>query len=108
MHKGSLSKPNQWLIEQCQITNFGSITFYIRSGEPDLTRSYRTVRTVRLVGGDNGPRPEASNADFELRGEHLSLLAMLPRLPDGTCVTIKVMYGLPTKSIDIEENHQAA
>jgi len=108
MNKQHLSGPNQWLIEQCQHINFGRITFRIRDGELDLSRPYHTVRTVKSVGGENGPRPEAGSADFELRKEHTALLAKLAQLEDGTCVTLRIAYGLPNSSIDIEEDYQVA
>ena len=108
MDKRHLSPAKRWLIERCQRINFGSITFYARGGEPDLGRSHRVTRTLKLAGGDNGSRPEIARADFELRREHLALLAHLASLPDGTCVKIKLTHGLPGTSIDIEEDHQAA
>jgi hypothetical protein len=108
MDKRSLSGLRQWLIERCQYTNFGSLTFQVRGGEPNLTQPHHISRTIKLVGGDNGPRPEMARTDFEFRQEHIALLAQLARLPDGTCVKVKVAHGLPGISIDIEEDHRAA
>lgn len=107
MNKKRLSEPNQWIIGQCQLVNFGRITFHVRSGEPDLTRTWRTRRTVKLAGGENGPRPEAGLADFELCGEQMSLLNALRRVKDGQCVTVEVRHGLPFL-VEIEQDHQAA
>jgi len=108
MDKRHLSKPNRWLIERGQHVNFGSVTFYMLGGEPDLNRAHRTARTIKLAGGSNGPRPEAGLADFELRKEHIELLAQLKMLPDGTCVQVKFAHGLPGSSFDILEDHRAA
>lgn len=35
-NKRQFSRPRQWLIERCQYINFGSVTFHVRGGEPDL------------------------------------------------------------------------
>ena len=108
MNKRDLSRPKQWLIERCQHINFGSITLNVRGGEPDLERPYHITRTLRLVGGDNGARREIASADFELRQEHIALLTQLARLPDGTCVKVKLAHGLPGAAIDVEEDHRRA
>lgn len=108
MDKHDLSRPQQWLIEQGQKLDFGRLTFHIRSGSPDPAAPYRTAKTVKVAGGDSGPRPEAASADFELRKEHVALFAGLALLPDGTCLSVKFMHGLPGASFDIEEEHQVA
>src|SRR3954471_12266887 len=108
MDQRQLSRPKQWLLERFQYTNFGSLTFYVCGGEPDLAQPHHISRTVKLTGGANGPRPELGNADFALRQEHLALLAQLARLADGTRVRVRLAHGLPGASIDIEEDHQAA
>jgi len=107
MNKQEQSGPNQWLIEQCQRLNFGRITFYVLGGGPDIDRPWRTRRTVKLIGGDNRPRPETGSADFELRKEHAAALNTLAHVNDGSRVTIEVKYGLPFL-IEIEQDHQAA
>ena len=108
MRKNDLSSPQKWLIEHCQITRFGKLRFHVRVGAPDPSLPCHTSRTIRLFGGDNGPRPEASYADFELCKEQLALLKQLSTLRDGTCITVRVMNGLPSNSIDIEEDLRAA
>jgi len=107
MYKKQLSGPKQWIIEQCQDLDFGRVTFHVVGGEPDISRPWRTRQTVKLNGGENGPRPEANRADFELRKEHVALFDQLARLRDGACVTIEVKHGLPF-IIEIEQEHQAA
>lgn len=102
-----LSNPSQCLLRLLQVTNFGRITFHIRSGEPDVGRPWHTRRTVKLAGGENGPRPEATRADFELRKEHTALLEHLASLSDGVRVAVEVRHGLPFL-VEIEQDHQAA
>lgn len=107
MNRQGLSGPNQWLLKECQRLNFGRITFYVLRGEPDLARPWRTRQTVKLASGENGPRPEADLADFELCQEQMALLDALGRVRDGLCVTVEVRKGLPFL-VEIEQDHQAA
>ena len=106
MTKQMLSEPWKRLVGMMQALNFGRITFFVRSGAPDFTQKVRTVRTVKLAAGDNGPRLEAGSADFELRKEVISLRDQVAKAADGARVTIEVKYGLPFL-IEIEEEHQA-
>lgn len=88
--------------------NFGRICgLVVRSGRPDFSHRFRTIQTVKLAGGENGPRPEAVSVDFELRKEQVALLDQLAQLSDGTCVTVEVKHGLPF-IVEIEQDHQAA
>jgi len=89
-----------------QSLNFGRITFSVRSGQPDFTRPFRTVRTVKPAGGENGPRPEAASADFGLRKEVTTLHEQVAKAADGAQVTVEVKYGLPFL-IEVEEVHTA-
>ena len=113
MDKRRLTWPKQWLIEQCQRINFGRITLHVQGGEPDLTRPWKTRRTVKLASGTtesvrkNGPRREAGLADFVLSAEHVALLGQLVQISDGSCVSIEVKHGLPFL-IEIEQNSHAA
>lgn len=108
MTKAETSAPNRWLVERCQHINFGSVTFHVRGGEPDLEQSHFSVRTLKIAGGINGLRPEAASADFELRREHIALFERLKELPDGTRVRVKITHGLPGTTIDLLEDQQAA
>jgi len=108
MTKAELSAPNRWLVEHCQHINFGSVTFHVRRGEPDLGRPHSRVRTLKMAAGINGPRREVASDDFELRREHIALLERLKELPDGTHVCVKIAHGLPGSSIDLLEDQQAA
>lgn len=107
MEKRDLSQPMQRLIERCQAVNFGRITLTIHHGQPDLTKPWRLLRTVKLAGGENGSRPEAAMANFQLRSEHTALLAQLDATADGALVTIEVKHGLPFL-MEIEQDCQAA
>lgn len=108
LRKRQLTRPCQWLLEHGQQINHGSIKFYVRGGEPDLGRPHSRVRTLKLSGGVNGPRPESESDDFELRREHIALIEQLKNLPDSTCVRVKFAHGIPGSSIDIIEEQQAA
>ena len=107
MMKEMLPEPWKRLVELMQALNFGRITgLAVRAGQPDLAKGFRTVRTVKLPAGDNGPRPEAGSADFELRKEVISLRDQVAKADDGARVTVEVKHGLPFL-IEIEEEHQA-
>jgi len=106
MTKQMLSEPWKRLVGMMQALNFGRITFLVRSGAPDFTQKVRTVRTVKLPAGDNGPRPEAGSADFGLRKEVTTLIDQVAKAADGAQVTVEVKYGLPFL-IEVEEEHKA-
>ena len=103
-----LTPPHQALMRLLQRVDFGSVSFVVRSGAPDLKSPHRVVRTLKLGGSGPRPRPETTITDFELRREHTALLAQLAALADGTRVKVKVAHGLPGPSIDLEEDHRAA
>ncbi|HUT61011.1 MAG TPA: hypothetical protein VNA25_24450 [Phycisphaerae bacterium] len=106
MMKQMLSEPWKRVVVVMQDLNFGRITFSVRSGQPDFTRPFRTVRTVKPAGNGNGPRPEAHSADFEVRKEVVALIEQVAKAADGAQVTVEVKYGLPFL-IEIAEEHQA-
>jgi len=106
MTKQMLSELWKRIVAVMQDLNFGRITFWVRSGQPDFTRSFRTVRAVKCAGGENGPRPEAASADFGLRKEVTTLHEQVAKAADGAQVTVEVKYGLPFL-IEVEEEHKA-
>jgi len=108
MNMQYLSGPNQWLVEQGQLISFGSITFQVCGGVPDLAAPWSRSRTQNVGGGINGPRPQIASKDFELRREHIALIKRLKDLKDGTRVRVKFVHGIPGSSFDIIEEHQAA
>jgi hypothetical protein len=101
-----LSEPWKRIVAVMQDLNFGRVVFWIRSGQPDFRRPFRTVRTVKPAGNGNGPRPEAHSADFEVRKEVSTLIEQVAKAPDGAQVTVEVKYGLPF-IIEIEVEHTA-
>jgi len=107
MDKNELSGPQRRIIEQCQAVNFGQITFTVQGGQPDPDKPWPTRQTVKLGGGENGPRPESASADFSLRKEQVALIHHISKLPDGARVTVEVKHGLPFL-IEIEQDNQAA
>ncbi|MBE7457436.1 MAG: hypothetical protein KJ057_13065 [Phycisphaerae bacterium] len=102
-----LPPPHQRLLRMLQDVNFGRITFCVQGGAPDFEQPWRTRQTVKLAGGTNGPRPETSLSDFELRQEQAALLEALGRLRDGADVTVEVRHGLPFL-VEIEQEQQLA
>ena len=104
--KSLMGEAQQRLLELMQRINIGRIMFWVRAGQPDFTRPFRTVRTVKPAGGENGPRAEAHSADFEVRKEVTSLIEQVARAADGAQVTVEVKYGLPFL-IEVEEVHTA-
>ena len=106
MNKKRVPETGQWLIGQCQLLNFGRITFHVLRGEPDLAQPWRTRRTVKLAGTENGPRREATLDDFELCQEQVTLLKTLRPVRDGACVTVDARHGLPFL-VEIEQDYQA-
>ena len=105
----SLPAADQWLVRHFQHIAFGRLTFTVRGGQAHPGSGYRIARTHKLDGGaDNGPRPQLARMDFVLCDAHVALLAHLRTLADGSVVTVKVVHGLPTTTLDVEESHQAA
>ena len=102
----ALPEGDRRLTRLMQQVTFGRITFSVRSGAPDFTRSFRVVRAVKCTGGENGPRPEAASADFGLRKEVTTLHEQVAKAADGAQVTVEVKHGLPFL-IEIAEEHQA-
>ena len=106
MTKQMLSEPWKRIVVVMQDLNFGRIMFWVRADQPDFTRPFRTVRTVKPAGGENGSRPEAHSADFEVRKEVNALIEQVAKAADGAQVTVEVKYGLPFL-IEVEEEHKA-
>lgn len=89
------------LIRLMQAVGFGSIEFPISQGGPDSSRPWRVIRTVKL-----GVTPERRTwpaGNFVLRHEHESLIEALSGLADGQIVRVKIVNGLPSATMEIEE-----
>lgn len=104
----ALPADDQWLIRQLQEIGFGRLSFSTRAGSANPASGFHIAHTRKLNGVENIKRPECALVDFELRDEHLALLRHIKSLPDGTTISVKVALGLPTSTIDIEEEHRAA
>jgi hypothetical protein len=91
----SLSPARRRLLATLQDLNFGRIErLEVRGGEPVVDESLTAVREVKF-GGDNAPRPEAALPDFVLKEQHLSLLALLDAVGDGTIAALTCKHGVP-------------
>jgi hypothetical protein len=106
MTKQMLSEQWKRVVEMMQDRDFGRVIFFVRAGQPDFTRPFRVVRAVKCAGGENGPRPEAHSADFEVRKKVTTLIEQVAKAADGAQVTVEVKHGLPFL-IEVEEVHTA-
>ena len=98
----SLSAARRRLLVLLQRLNFGRIEeLAVRDGEPVFDPPPRLIRKIK-IGGENGPRPEAVTADFELRTEVRELFEHLSRLGTGIVRCIEVKNGLPFMA-EVEE-----
>jgi hypothetical protein len=99
--KSSLSDPQQRLIALMQYLNFGRIeALRVIRGEPVFEPPPRIIQKLKL-GGENGPRPEASLPDFWLKQQTVEMLRAIAELADGVVSVIEVKHGLPY-AVEIE------
>ena len=100
--KTDLSPAEVQLVELMQGINFGRIKgLHVQAGTPVFTPPPRVVREIKF-GGENGPRPETSKQDFDLKAQVRDLFAQLEAMGDGVVHCVEVKYGLPFK-MTIEE-----
>ncbi len=93
--KTDLSPARRRLVEKMQRLNFGRIEgLHVRSGEPAFDPPPRIIRSVKL-GGDNGPRHEATKDDFMMKTAVRELFDILNQIGDGVVECIDVRHGLP-------------
>ena len=99
----SLSAAQMRLVRLMQRMNFGRIEHLaVRAGRPAPCPPPRIVREVRFPG-DNGPRPEITKDDFELKVQVRELFAQMEAMGDGTIRSLEVKHGLPFK-MTVEED----
>ena len=102
-HKSSLSEAQSRLVELLQILNFGRIEgLHVRGGQPTFDPPPVLIEK-RKMGGDNGPRAEASFHDFVLKHQTIELLETIARIGDGQVLAIEVKNGL---AFSMEIQHQ--
>ncbi len=93
--KSCLPDPHRRLIETMQRLNFGRIeNLPVRDGAPIFGPGARFIQKVK-IGGDNGPRPEATFDDFLLKKQTIELIETLTDLGDGLVLAIEIKHGLP-------------
>jgi hypothetical protein len=66
----------------------------VKAGEPWFEPAPRVLRKVK-IGGDNGPRPEASLQDFWLKQQTIEMLEVIADFGEGEVQSIEVKNGLP-------------
>lgn len=90
-----LTEKRRRLVELMQRINFGRVeNLHVRNSEPGFDPPPRIFRVVKF-GCDNGPRPEKSKEDFEIKAKVLELFAALEEMGDGVVERLDIQYGLP-------------
>jgi hypothetical protein len=98
----SLPPAKERLVRLMQELNFGQLQdLVVRNGQPVFDPPPRIVREVKF-GGQNGPRPEVTKAEFALKTQIRELLAQLETLGNGVVQCLEVKHGLPFRMI-VEE-----
>jgi len=106
--KSDLPRHRQWLVEEMQRVNFGRIEgLSIQAGQPVPNSQEKTVREIK-IGGQNGPRPETSVEDFQLKQEVLELFDRCDRLQNGVLDVLEIKHGLPFRLLVSETPLQRA
>jgi hypothetical protein len=91
----TLSPARRRLVALMQRINFGRLEgLAVRGGEPVLDPMPRVVVEHKFAS-ENGPRPEARQADFALKAQVLDLLTLLDSVRDGTVPLLSVKHGVP-------------
>lgn len=102
--KSELSKPRRYLLELMQRINFGRIEgLVVRGGEPSFDPSPRIVREIKL-GGEDTPRTQLVQSDFELKAQVVELLVYITQLGNGTIACVDVKHGLPFRLVIEQES----
>ncbi len=100
--KGALSPGRRRLLELLQQINFGRLeSLIIRDGEP-IFEPMPLRRLEVKFGGENGPRPELSHADFALKQQVVDLFVYFDQLQDGVIDVLEVKHGLPFRMMVTE------
>jgi hypothetical protein len=98
----SLTTAQARFVRLMQRMNFGRIEcLAVRRGQPVMSPLPRVLREVKF-GGDNGPRPEITKDDFELKVQVRELFAQMEAMGDGTIRSLEVRHGLPFR-MTVEE-----
>jgi len=95
--KAALSPARRRLLGLMQSVNFGTIqALELRDAEPVLVPAPRVLRTIKIGGQANGPRPEVGKPDFVLKAAIVEIFEHFDHIRNGT-VAIRVQHGLPTQ-----------
>lgn len=93
--KSDLSGAQQRLVRLLQTLNFGRIEgLRVQNGEPCFEPQPRIIEK-RKIGGEHGPRPEASLPDFQLKQSMVEMLETIAEIQNGEVQAIEVKFGLP-------------
>ncbi len=98
----SIPPERRALLREMQQLNFGQIkALAIRAGQPQLDPDTKLVREHKF-GGDNGPRPEISAADFLLKHQVIELFAFFDQIQNGVIDVLEIKHGLPFRMVVTE------
>ena len=101
--KSDLSERERELVKLMQEQNFGRILgLPVQGGQPVLNPPPRIVKVIKMCG-QNGPRPEITKDDFELKLEVRDFFLQIRELPNCVITSVEIAHGLPIK-MTIEEN----
>ena len=103
--KSSLSAAQTQLVELLQAVNFGRVeSLRVSRGQPAFAPPPRVFQTLKLGGGENGPRGELGYSDFRLKHGVIELLELISGIEDGEIRRIEIRFGLPC-SVELEWPH---
>lgn len=95
LKKSHLTPSQRRLVELMQDINFGRISdLPIKDGEPMLIADTVVEREIKF-SGQNGPRPELEQDDFDLKQEVMVMLDHFAQISDGCVASLEIKHGLP-------------
>jgi hypothetical protein len=101
--KYALSKQRRDLLGIMQRINFGRIEgLTVRSGEPTFDPIPRIIQEIKL-GGEDSPRMELEQADFELKAQVVELFQYMTKVGNGSIACLDVKHGLPFRIVVEQE-----
>ena len=102
LSKQGLSPCRKQLLELMQHVNFGRLEgLTVFDGDPVFDPAPRKQFDIKF-GGDNGPRPEISAADFLLKQQVIELFAFFDQIQNGVIDVLEIKHGLPFRMVVTE------
>jgi hypothetical protein len=99
---GALSESRRRLLEEMQQRGFGRFErLLVRNGDPVLDPLPPILTEVKF-GGENGPRPERTLRDFQLKSQVIEMFQQFDELRDGMVAVLEFKHGLPFRMVIAE------